>query len=98
MLFALICTDKPGSLSIRLDNRPAHLTYLESFADQIAFAGPLLDEHDRPQGSLIVIEVPDRNAAENFAAGDPYARAGLFDRVVIQHTRQVFPKVHAASA
>lgn len=97
MLFALICTDKPGSQSVRLDNRPAHLAYLESFADQIAYAGPLLDREDRPCGSLIVIEVPDRNAAENFAAGDPYARAGLFEGVEIRHTKQVFPKVHAAS-
>ncbi|SMF83752.1 hypothetical protein SAMN06265365_1517 [Tistlia consotensis] len=95
MLFALICTDKPGSLSIRLENRPAHLAYLESFADQIAFAGPLVDAEDKPNGSLIVIEVPDRNAAENFAAGDPYARAGLFSKVEIRHTKQVFPKIHA---
>lgn len=92
MLFALICTDKPDSLSIRLDNRPAHLSYLDGFADQIAFAGPLLDEEDRPQGSLIIIEVPDRRAAEAFAAGDPYARAGLFSQVVIRHTKQVFPE------
>jgi len=91
MLFALICTDKPDGLSIRRDNRPAHLSYLSGFADQIAFAGPLLGEDDRPEGSLIIIEVPDRHAAEAFAAGDPYARAGLFSRVVIQHTKQVFP-------
>lgn len=95
MLFALICTDKPGGLSVRLDNRPAHLSYLEGFADQIAFAGPFLDADDKPCGSLIVIEVPDRNAAENFAAGDPYARAGLFQHVEIRHTKQVFPKSHS---
>lgn len=94
MLFALICTDKPGSLAVRLENRPTHLAYLESFADQIAFAGPLLDRDDKPCGSLLVIEVPDRNAAENFAAGDPYAQAGLFSAVEIRHTKQVYPKSH----
>ncbi len=30
MLFALICTDKPNSLDLRMANRPAHLAYLES--------------------------------------------------------------------
>ncbi len=29
MLFALICTDKPGHLQVRMDTRPAHLAYLE---------------------------------------------------------------------
>ncbi len=92
MLFALTCSDKPGSLSIRQETRAEHLAYLESFADQLVFAGPLLGEDDKPCGSVIVIDVPDRHAAETFAAGDPYARAGLFAKVEIHATRQVFPK------
>ena len=30
MLFALICTDKPASLDLRMAMRPDHLKYLES--------------------------------------------------------------------
>ena len=33
MLYALICTDKPGSLAARKANRPEHLAYLEGLGD-----------------------------------------------------------------
>ena len=35
-------------------------------------------------GSLVILEVPDRAAAEAWAAADPYARAGLFAQVTIR--------------
>ena len=34
-------------------------------------------------GSLIVLDVDTRQTAEELAAGDPYAEAGLFERVTI---------------
>ena len=40
-------------------------------------------------GSLIVLDVDSREAAEEFAAGDPYAVAGLFERVTITGFRPV---------
>jgi hypothetical protein len=35
-------------------------------------------------GSLIIIEAPDLAAAQNWQANDPYARAGLFERVELR--------------
>ncbi len=89
MLFAMICTDKPGSLALRQTNRPAHLDYLRSYEADLQFAGPLLDPEGNPCGSLFVIEAADRAAAETLAAGDPYAKAGLFESTVIRPIRQV---------
>ncbi|WP_026987989.1 YciI family protein [Fodinicurvata fenggangensis] len=92
MLFALICHDKANGLALRKEKRPAHLSYLEGHGDQLVYAGPLMGEDGQtPAGSLIVLDVPDRNAAESFAAGDPYARAGLFENVEIRATKRVFP-------
>ena len=91
MLFVLTCRDRPGHLEVRKANRAAHLDYLAERAAQIRLAGPLLDPADAPAGSLIVIEVADRAAAEAFAAGDPYAKAGLFASVDIDPFRQVVP-------
>ncbi len=90
MLFALICTDKPGSLDLRLATRGAHIAYLETYQNRIREAGPLLDGDGRPCGSLLVIDVADRAEAEGFAAADPYARALLFESVVIRAYRQVY--------
>ncbi len=90
MLFVLVCTDKPGSLELRLATRGAHIAYLETYADKIVHAGPLLDTDTRPCGSLLVIDVADRAAAEGFAAADPYHRAGLFESVIIRGHRVVY--------
>ncbi|EFG9941320.1 hypothetical protein BL470_005420, partial [Escherichia coli] len=46
----------------------------------------------KPNGSLVVIDVADRSAAEAFAANDPYARAGLFESVEIKPWNWVFNK------
>ncbi|WP_321344265.1 YciI-like protein [Breoghania sp.] len=81
MLFALLCTDKPDSLQIRLDTRPDHLAFLESLGDALKFAGPFLGEDGKPCGSLVMVEVADKDAALVIADKDPYAKAGLFSAV-----------------
>ena len=90
MLFAIVCTDRPASLDLRLATRAAHIAYLTTYADRVVQGGPLLDTDGRPCGSLLVVDVADRAAAEGFAAGDPYGRAGLFESTVIRPFRTVF--------
>lgn len=94
MLFALICKDKPGHLQVRLDNRPAHVDFLNGLnaEGKLAFAGPFLDGDGKPDGSLVVFDVEDRAAAEALAAADPYAKAGLFQTVDIRPWNWVFNK------
>lgn len=84
----LICKDRPGALQLRLDNRPAHLEYLAA-SGVVELAGPTLDEEGNPNGSMIVLEVPDLAAARAWAAADPYAKAGLFESVTVQGWRRV---------
>lgn len=85
MLYALICTDKPNSLALRKANRPEHLAYLESLGETVVFAGPFTAaDGETMNGSLIVIEAPSLDAARTIAAGDPFARAGLFATVEVR--------------
>lgn len=89
MLFALICTDKPGSLDIRKANRADHLAYAEE-TGVVTLGGPFLgDDGESMTGSFLVIDVPDRAAAEAWAAKDPYALAGLFQSVDIRPWRRL---------
>lgn len=95
MHFVFYCKDKPESEQVRIANRMAHLDYLEGHKAQLLCAGPLLsDEADAPRmvGSLLVLDLADRNAADAFAAGDPYAKAGLFESVAIHPWRKVLPR------
>lgn len=88
--FIIQCWDKPESLELRAATRPAHLEYVNSGAVGLVAVGPMLTEEGQPFGSLLIIEAEDRAAAERFAANDPYALAGLFERVEIIGWRQVF--------
>lgn len=87
MLIALIAKDKDGALQTRLDNRAAHLAYIEE-TGVVAQAGPLLDG-DAMIGSLIILDVEDMAAAQTWSANDPYAQAGLFESVELIVWRKV---------
>jgi len=91
MLFVIRCTDKKDHLSVRQENRPAHVEYLKSFGDQLFAAGPLLDENEQMCGSVVILDLADRSAAKSFAANDPYAKAGLFEQVTIDRWNRVLP-------
>lgn len=84
MLYALICIDKPGEgLALRQQNREKHLGYLRDMGDRIKSAGPFVGEDGSPCGSLIILEAETLDEARSIASGDPYAQAGVFERVDI---------------
>lgn len=85
--YVLTCLDHPGALERRLATREAHLAYIADNADIVKLGGPLLDAHGQPNGSLIILEVEDVQAAEAFAHKDPYRKANVFERVDIRPLR-----------
>ncbi|HSO80351.1 MAG TPA: YciI family protein [Chromatiaceae bacterium] len=99
MLYAIIATDRPGSLPARLAARPAHLERLRALQDQgrLILAGPhpAIDCEDPGEagfsGSLIVAEFSDLETAQAWAAADPYAQAGIYGEVQVKPFRKVFP-------
>ncbi len=92
MPHAIVCTDKPDALEIRLANRAAHIAHLEAHAGRLILAGPTLDSDGNMNGSIIVLDTDDRAEVDAFCAADPYARAGLFETVTISPFKKVFPK------
>jgi uncharacterized protein YciI len=88
-LFVITAIDKPGALAIRLEHRPAHLAYLAEHEGVVKLAGPFLTaaEGGDPRGSMLIVEAADVAAAEAFAAGDPFAVAGLFERTTVEPWR-----------
>lgn len=88
MRVALFCHDKLGALQIRLDNRTAHLAYIDA-TGVVEMAGPLLTPEGQMSGSLIVLAVETLAQAQDWAAADPYAKAGLFASVTITEWKKV---------
>jgi len=96
MLFAILCNDKADHLQLRIDTRPEHVAFLNGLGDQLKFAGPFLSDSDqKPNGSMLMIEADDIEAAKAIAAADPYAIAGLFETVTVRQWNWVFNKPDA---
>tara|TARA_Y100000813_G_scaffold94598_2_gene67302 strand:- start:48 stop:338 length:291 start_codon:yes stop_codon:yes gene_type:complete len=92
MHFVVFAMDKPNHTEVRLANRPDHLEFLKANGDKIVYAGPMQsDDGEAMIGSMLVLDVADRAAAEAFAEADPYAKAGLFESTVIKRWKRVIP-------
>ena len=94
MLFAIIAQDVENSLTARLDVRPAHVERLKVLDSQnrLTLAGP--HPHATEEGftgSLVVAEFIDLEAAQAWAAEDPYIAAGVYAQVTVKPFKQVFP-------
>ena len=87
MLFVIHSIDRPDSLELRKATRAAHLEYMAGY--EIPVGGPLLDAEGQMCGSCIVLDVPDRAAAQEFMADDPYAKAGLFASATLHEFMKV---------
>lgn len=88
MLFFIHHQDRKGALGIRQDTREAHLAYVKEF--KLLVAGPTISEEDgKMDGSMIIVDVPDRAALDAFIAKDPYAQANLFEKTTVKEWKKV---------
>ena len=81
--FVVKCLDGEGALALRPDNRPAHLTYMESLGPKLLLAGPLLNEDDTPKGSLFIYEADTAEDARALAENDPFSKMGIFEKIEV---------------
>ena len=87
MLFAIHAVDRAGALPTRLANYEAHKALLSDtsrFGVKIVMSGPLVSDDGQTMiGSLFLIESPSRSEVEAFNRADPFAAAGIWDKVTI---------------
>ena len=99
MLYMILGDDAADALPKRRATRPAHLEYLRTLIDEgrLVLAGPRprVDASDAGEagfhGSLIVAEFACLDDARAWAAADPYAKAGVFQQVVVQPFVRALP-------
>ena len=84
MHFVIHCLVRAGALPTRLDHYDDHKAYLTSTPVRIVVSGPLLaDDGETMIGSLFLIEANDRATVDSFHQGDPFFRAGVWEKVEI---------------
>ncbi|HIE54241.1 MAG TPA: YciI family protein [Chromatiaceae bacterium] len=100
MLYCILGKDGADTLAKRIEARPAHLERLRQLQSEgrLLLAGPFpaIDTEDPGEagftGSLIVAEFESLEAAEEWAASDPYVAAGVYQHISIQPFRKVLPE------
>jgi len=89
VLYILYNEDRPDGQAVREATREAHLAYLDRHKDKVVLGGGLLSEDGATRlGSVFIINVPSREAAEAFSAEEPFRKAGLFQTVKITRMRR----------
>ncbi|MFC0225841.1 YciI family protein [Serratia aquatilis] len=98
MLYLIYAQDLPNTLEQRLAARPTHLARLQALRDEgrllVAGPNPAIDSNDPGQagftGSTVIAEFASLEAAQSWAAQDPYVDAGVYGEVTVKPFKQVF--------
>ena len=89
MLYAVQCVDADGVDGMRNRYLAPHKEYLVSQKHILVVGGALVGENGAEMlGSLYIVNVEDRKAAEAFSQADPFTKAGVFGKVTITAMRK----------
>jgi len=99
MWYAIIAEDVGDSLPLRAKARPDHLDRVRALVDEgrllVAGPHPAIDAEDPGEagftGSLIIADFESLDAAEQWAAEDPYVKAGVYSNVEVKPFKMVLP-------
>ena len=99
MWYVIYSEDVENSLPLRKQTRAAHLERIQLLVDQgrVLVAGPCpaIDSEDPGEagfsGSLVIAEFNSLEEAQQWADTDPYAIAGVYQKVVVKPYKKVLP-------
>lgn len=99
MPFFVYGQDRPGAGPALADLTESHWSYMDRFARQLILRGPTLSadgaEHT---GSVHVVDLDERAAADRFAAEEPFWRAGLYSGLTVARAIIVLRREPAGAA
>ena len=99
MWYVIYSEDIENSLPLRKQTRAAHLERIQLLVDQgrVLVAGPCpaIDSEDPGEagftGSVVIAEFSSLEEAQQWADTDPYAIAGVYQKVVVKPYKKVLP-------
>jgi uncharacterized protein YciI len=99
MWYVIYSEDVENSLPLRKQTRAAHLERIQLLVDQgrVLVAGPCpaIDCEDPGEagftGSLVIAQFNSLEEAQQWADTDPYAIAGVYQKVVVKPYKKVLP-------
>lgn len=93
MLFVYFMQDAPDTAARRAELRPSHQQYLAGEADRFFAAGPLWnDDRTAMNGSIFIMEWPDRRHAAAWLQDEPFTANGVYGYINIKGFMNLWPK------
>jgi uncharacterized protein YciI len=93
MLFVYFMQDAPDTATRRTELRSTHQQYLAGEAERFFAAGPLWnDDGTAMNGSIFIMEWPDRRAAAEWLQDEPFTANGVYGYINIKGYRNLWPK------
>ncbi|WP_431788124.1 hypothetical protein HLK56_10830 [Streptomyces sp. G9] len=79
MPFYVYAQDQPDVADQLMELSEEHWSYMDRFEDRLILRGPTVsDDGEEHTGSVHVVDLADRAAAERFAREEPFWKAGLY--------------------
>ena len=90
MEFFFYCRDKPGASEMRRALLKDHWAYMSRYIPAMIARGPTMSADGKVMtGSMHIVDLPDTDAAWAFAHEDPFAKAGLFEEMIVRRYHNV---------
>ena len=87
--FVIKAYDGKGMLGRRMEVRPRHLEGMAELGSHVVCAGGLLDEEGKMKGSLIVVNLENREELDAYLAREPYVTEHVWEKIEVERMNVV---------
>ena len=84
MQFIITAYDGENMLEKRMSVRPRHLEGMAKLGKHIICAGGLLDDEGKPIGSVLILDLEDRVAVDDYLKNEPYVIENVWEKVEVK--------------
>ena len=84
MQFIITAHDGENMLEKRMAVRPRHLEGMAKLGKHIVLAGGLLDDAGKMKGSVLILELEDRAALDDYLKNEPYVVEHVWEKIEVE--------------
>ncbi len=92
MQFIVRACDGEGMLEKRMAVRSRHLEGMNRMSAHIICAGGLLDEEGKMKGSVLILDLKDRAALDEYLENEPYVQEHVWEKIEVERLNVVIVK------
>ena len=84
MQFIITARDGEKMLEKRMAVRPRHLEGMAKLGKRVVCAGGLLDDEGKMKGSVLILDLEDRSALDEYLRNEPYVVEHVWEKIEVE--------------